>query len=76
MTDYNKATDFAAKDGLVSGNPLKVVRGSEFDVEFNAIQAAVASKANTASPTFTGTVTVFDLTATGTLTGNIDGGSY
>jgi len=37
----------------------------------------VATKANTASPTFTGTVTVPTLSVTGTATiGTIDGGTY
>lgn len=58
MSSYTKTTNFTAKDTLPSGNPSKVVRGAEFDVEFSAIQTAVNSKANTASPTFTGTVTI------------------
>lgn len=58
MSSYTKTTNFTAKDTLPSGNASKVVRGSEFDVEFSAIQTAVNSKANTASPTFTGTVTI------------------
>jgi len=58
MSSYTKTTNFTAKDTLPSGNPNKIVRGSEFDVEFNAIQTAVNSKSNTASPTFTGTVTL------------------
>lgn len=58
MSSYTKTTNFTAKDTLPGGNPNKIVRGSEFDVEFNAIQTAVNSKSNTASPTFTGTVTL------------------
>jgi len=58
MSSYTKTTNFTAKDTLPSGNANKVVRGAEFDVEFSAIQTAVNSKANTASPTFTGTVTL------------------
>jgi len=58
MSSYTKTTNFTAKDTLPSGNASKVVRGAEFDVEFSAIQTAVNSKANTASPTFTGTVTI------------------
>lgn len=60
MTDYTKATDFRAKDEMLDTNPAKVIRGSEFDTEFNNIQAAVNSKSNTASPTFTGTVSFGD----------------
>ena len=76
MTDYVKSTDFTAKDSLVSGNPLKIVRGAEFDVEFNNIAVAIASKSNSANPIFTGLVTCVDLTAFGTITGTIDGGTY
>lgn len=55
MTDYTKSTNFTSKDSLSSGNPLKIIKGAEFDTEFNAIATAVATKANSASPTFTGT---------------------
>ena len=37
MSNYTKATNFTAKDSLPSGDTNKVVRGSEFDTEFNAI---------------------------------------
>ena len=55
MTDYTKSTNFATKDNLSSGNPLKIVKGTEIDTEFNNIQTAIATKADLASPTFTGT---------------------
>ena len=54
MTDYTKSTNFATKDNLSSGNPLKIVKGTEIDTEFNNIQTAIATKADLASPTFTG----------------------
>jgi hypothetical protein len=77
MSDYTKTTNFTAKDSLPSGDSGKVIRGSEFDTEFTAISTAIATKANIASPTFTGTVTIPALTFTGTLsTGTIDGGTY
>lgn len=57
MSDYNKATNFTTKDTLPSGNANKIVKGTELDTEFNAISSAIASKANTASPAFTGTPT-------------------
>jgi len=77
MSNYTKTTNFTAKDSLPSGDSGKVIRGSEFDTEFNAISTAVATKADTASPTFTGTVTIPALTFTGTLsTGTIDRGTY
>jgi hypothetical protein len=55
MADYNKSTNFTAKDGLPSGNPSKIVKGSEIDIEFTAVSNAIASKADINSPTFTGT---------------------
>ena len=56
MTDYVKSTNFASKDSLATGNPLKIVKGTEFDTEFNNIATAVATKADVVNPTFTGTV--------------------
>jgi photosystem II stability/assembly factor-like uncharacterized protein len=77
MSNYTKITNFAAKDAMVSGNPAKVIKGTEVGAEFDAIAVAVNSKANLASPTFTGTVTVANLTATGTVSvSTIDGGTY
>ena len=58
MTDYAKTTDFQAKDALPSGDANKVVKGTEFEAEFDNIVTAVASKADKASPTFTGVVVV------------------
>jgi hypothetical protein len=55
MASYVKSTNFAVKDGLPSGDPLKVVKGTEIDTEFNNIATAVASKADLSSPTFLGT---------------------
>lgn len=64
MSNYTKSTDFASKDTLPSGDSAKIVRGTEIDAEFEAIETAVATKANTSdvsstyaplnSPTFTG----------------------
>ena len=58
MTNYTKATNFATKDALSSGNPLKIVKGTEIDTEFNNIATAIATKADLASPSFTGTPTL------------------
>lgn len=55
MSNYTPATDFAAKDALSTGNPSKLVKGTEVSAEFDAIQAAVNSKADAASPAFSGT---------------------
>jgi hypothetical protein len=55
MSNYTKATNFATKDTLPTGDANKIVKGTEIDNEFNAISGAVSSKADIASPTFTGT---------------------
>lgn len=55
MSNYVKSTSFSSKDSLPTGDPLKIVKGTEIDTEFNNIATAVASKADTNSPTFTGT---------------------
>ena len=44
MSDYTKSTNFATKDNLSSGNPLKIVKGTEIDTEFTNIQTAIATK--------------------------------
>ena len=40
---YTKLTDFAAKDALLSGNPSKLLRGTEIGAEFDAIESAMAA---------------------------------
>ncbi len=76
MSNYTKATDFAVKDTLASGNPAKLFNGTEFDTEFNAIASAVNSKADKDGPALTGTTTAVNLTVTGTFEATVDGGSY
>jgi hypothetical protein len=44
MSDYSKTTNFASKDNLTSGNPAKIVKGTEIDTEFNNIATAIATK--------------------------------
>jgi hypothetical protein len=55
MSNYTKATNFATKDTLPTGDANKIVKGTEIDNEFNALSGAISSKADLASPTFTGT---------------------
>lgn len=55
---YAPSVNFGAKDSLPSNDPSKVIKGSEFSVEFTAIQTAFGLAAPAASPTFTGTVTI------------------
>jgi len=56
MSDYTKTTDFAAKDALSSGDAAKIVKGTEIDDEFEAIETAIATKLDT---------TTFNATAIG-----------
>lgn len=63
MSDYIKATNFRIKDSLVTGDPSKRVKGSEIDDEFIAIATAISSKADIASPSFTGVPTAPTATA-------------
>jgi hypothetical protein len=55
LSNYVQSTNFATKDALSSGDPLKIVKGTEINTEFNNIATAVATKADLVSPTFTGT---------------------
>ena len=71
MSNYTKTTDFEAKDSLPSGDSGKIIRGSEFETEFDNIAIAIASKSDANNPTFTGTVTIDGLTVNGnTVLGN------
>jgi hypothetical protein len=58
MSNYVKASNFATKDTLPTGDSNKIVKGTEIDNEFNAIAGAISSKADIASPSFTGTPAV------------------
>jgi len=58
MSNYTKSTDFAAKDTLPSGDSDKIIRGAEFEVEFDNIAVAVNSKANSNSPVFISPITI------------------
>lgn len=55
MSNYTQSTNFATKDSLPSGDPLKIVKGTEINTEYVNIAVAIATKADLASPTFTGT---------------------
>jgi microcystin-dependent protein len=67
MTQYVKSTSFSSKDALPAGNPLKIVKGTEIDTEFNNIAVAVGTKADLLNPVFTGTPTA-PTASTGTST--------
>jgi hypothetical protein len=55
VANYVKATNFAVKDSLGTSDPAKIIKGTEIDNEYNAVASAVSSKADSNSPTLTGT---------------------
>jgi microcystin-dependent protein len=75
MSNYVKATNFATKDTLPTGDSNKIVKGTEIDNEFNAVSGAISSKADIASPSLTGTPTTPTATA-GSNTTQIANTSY
>lgn len=44
MSDYTQITFFAPKDALGTGNPSKLIKGTEVDPELLAISTAIATK--------------------------------
>jgi hypothetical protein len=76
MSNYVKSTNFATKDSLASGNPSKLVKGTELNTEFDNIASAITSKADAANAALTGTATAVNLTVSGTFTATVDGGTY
>ena len=82
MSDYIKLTDFAVKASLPVGDPDKIVRRTQIDIDFDNIQQMSRSKADEASPEFSGDMVVENITINGeiafngTESGVIDGGVY
>ena len=68
MSNYTKTVDFAAKDSLPSGDSGKIIKGTEFETEFDNIATAIATKSDSAGPTFTGVLTFASLKGTGATT--------
>src|SRR3990167_5406379 len=48
MSDFSQVNDYSAKDALASGNPEKLILGSDIDDELAAISTAIASKFDSA----------------------------
>jgi hypothetical protein len=76
MSNYTKTTNFAVKDGLVTGNPNKIIKGTEIDTEYNNLASAISSKGDANNGAFTGSATMVNLTVSGVFTATVDGGSY
>lgn len=49
MSNYVQTTFFAPKDALLTGNPLKLIKGADVDPEFAAIAVAIATKFDSSS---------------------------
>jgi len=77
MSNYTQSTNFATKDALSPGDPLKIVRGTEINTEFTNIAVAVATKLDTtalASPGPIGATTPAAINGTtGTFSGAVSG---
>ena len=80
MGNYTKSTDFAIKDTLNTGNSAKVIRGAEFETEFDAIAQAISEKPDANNSVLTGTTSVASLslggiavTATASELNHVDG---
>lgn len=75
MSNYNYQAQFGLKDDLDTGNTEKIIRGSDFDVEFNAIETAIASKVDEDASNLGGTVSIngVDLTSTAAELNLVDG---
>lgn len=54
MSNYSKTTNFAIKDALLAGDPLKVIKGTDHDTEYNNIATAVATKTDNAAAAIVG----------------------
>jgi len=54
LSNYTKTVNFATKDNLSPGNPLKIVKGTEIDTEYNNIATAVATKTDNSAAAITG----------------------
>jgi hypothetical protein len=44
MSDYSQVTNYTAKDALTTGDPEKIILGSDIDAELSAISTAIATK--------------------------------
>ena len=55
MSTYTINVDWDGKDALADSSTAKIISGDDFQTEFETVRTAVNSKADTASPTLTGT---------------------
>jgi hypothetical protein len=77
VSNYTQSTNFATKDALSPGDPLKIVRGTEINTEFANIAVAVATKLDTtalAAPGPIGATTPSTISATNVQMTSANGG--
>ena len=67
MTDYIKIVNYAIKDALNTGDPAKIIRGTEFNVEFQAIEDAMGTKADAHDGVHTGDTTFQNIAVSNTM---------
>jgi len=63
MSNYTKTTNFATKDSLPSGNPAKIVKGTEINTEFDNIAVASATKLDSSTVSTFGATLIDDANA-------------
>jgi len=84
MSNYVKSTNFGAKDTLPTGDTAKLVRGSDFDTEFDELALRSIDKANKVSSANNNNLVSMDATGdikdsgvttdgTGTITSDLSG---
>jgi hypothetical protein len=61
VSNYSQSTFFAPKDNLATGNPNKIIYGSDIDAELSAISTAIATKAESLDLTATTTDIIPDV---------------
>ena len=65
MSNYTKQINFTEKDTKPLTDPGKVIKGAEFDSEFNLVATAISTKADSNNSALTGTTSVASLTLGG-----------
>lgn len=71
MSNYTKLVNYIVKDSLPTGNPAKIIKGTELDNEFSAIASNMATKLDSSGGTLLNGSLSGTTTATGTL--NVSG---
>jgi hypothetical protein len=84
MSNYTKLVNYIVKDSLPTGNPAKIIKGTELDNEFSAISSAISTKLDSAGGTLnngilSGTTSIsgtLNISATTTVTGALSSTTF